>query len=309
MSNGYVCTLSPACLERAKAELCEDPNTRKQEINAFRERLLRLPGLNCRTDSLFLLRFLRAKKFDQERSFTLIINYYKRKLEKPDLYATLLPSSIQHVLENDFIVKLDGKDKEGSPVLFYRPGLWDPDKYPAWDILKTSMIIMSKLLEEEDVQVTGVRFLTDLKDFHWQHVKNMPLDYLKFQLSWFQDSMPLRYKGFHNLHEHAVFYHLFTLMKHLMSEKLKSRIFLHGSKVEELLEFIDKDVLPEEYGGTGPPLSGKAYTKVLLESEQDFKEEMRYGFVDMTMHKDNKSKQSEDAMENLSGTYRKLDID
>ena len=36
-----------------------------------------------------------------------------------------------------------------------------------------------------------------------------------------------------------------------------SQIFLHGSKLDELLEFIDKDVLPEEYGGTGPPLTGK----------------------------------------------------
>ncbi|XP_041362009.1 alpha-tocopherol transfer protein-like [Gigantopelta aegis] len=120
-SSAYKCTLSPELLEKAKKELSEDPNTTRQEIKALRERLERIPGLKARTDDAFILRFLRARKFDQEKAFTLVMNFYTVKFEHADLFATMKPSYVKEALEDGVTGMLEHRDKEGCKVIIFRP--------------------------------------------------------------------------------------------------------------------------------------------------------------------------------------------
>nr|KAG5688606.1 hypothetical protein BaRGS_033422 [Batillaria attramentaria]KAG5704619.1 hypothetical protein BaRGS_025261 [Batillaria attramentaria] len=113
-------------LEKAKKELNEDPNTRLIEIKTLRERLEKVPGLKCRTDDAFLLRFLRAKKFDQERAYAQVLTFYKMQMEHPDVYENLTPQKVRHILD---------------------AGRWDPDKGTIADVLANNFLTMCKLIE------------------------------------------------------------------------------------------------------------------------------------------------------------------
>ena len=79
-----VSTISGSTLEKACRELGEVPATRAAIIEELRGRIAQWEeshadeGLTLpRRDAAFLLRFLRARKFDVERALTLFINYHK----------------------------------------------------------------------------------------------------------------------------------------------------------------------------------------------------------------------------------------
>nr|KAG5685192.1 hypothetical protein BaRGS_011091 [Batillaria attramentaria] len=83
-------------------------------------------GLKCRTDDAFLLRFLRAKKFDQERAYAQVLTFYKMQMEHPDVYENLTPQKVRHILD---------------------AGRWDPDKGTIADVLANNFLTMCKLIE------------------------------------------------------------------------------------------------------------------------------------------------------------------
>lgn len=59
--------------------------------------------------------------------------------------------------------------------------------------------------------------------------------------------MPVRIAVGHVVHNGWVFDLGYQLFKHFISDKMKERIFLHGSNMESLHKYIDQDRLPEWY--------------------------------------------------------------
>ncbi|GFY66944.1 clavesin-2 [Trichonephila inaurata madagascariensis] len=49
--------------------------------------------------------------------------------------------------------------------------------------------------------------------------------------------------------EAVVFKYAWSIFKFFLSEKVKSRMFLHGDDIQDLHKYIPKEVLPQEYGG------------------------------------------------------------
>jgi hypothetical protein len=80
--------------------------------------------LHVRTDDAYLLRFLRAKKFDCERAFQLILKHFEVKCEvkNKDLFRNMRPSTVKHVLEDGVTGVLPHRDKFGRRVLIFRAG-------------------------------------------------------------------------------------------------------------------------------------------------------------------------------------------
>ena len=68
----------------------------------MRERVVRNKALtSSRRDAAFLVRFLRARKFDYERSYTLLESYYRVRAQHAEVFHQLTPSSVEHVSNDD----------------------------------------------------------------------------------------------------------------------------------------------------------------------------------------------------------------
>lgn len=61
-------------MEKAERELSENQETRTKKLTLLAERIVQDKNIpNARRDDAFLLRFLRAKKFDVDKSFRMVL--------------------------------------------------------------------------------------------------------------------------------------------------------------------------------------------------------------------------------------------
>lgn len=76
-----------------------------------------------REDEAFLLRFLRAKKFDVDKSFKMMQKYYWMKEHSPDLFHVSPPSDLKAMLELQIQCMLPQKDNHSRQVYVFRVGM------------------------------------------------------------------------------------------------------------------------------------------------------------------------------------------
>ncbi|XP_070534837.1 alpha-tocopherol transfer protein-like isoform X2 [Ptychodera flava] len=279
----FVSSLSPELLTKAEKELNEKAQWRQRDINALRDMLEKRPDIYFRSDNAFLLRFLRAKKFDYDRAFQMLVNYYEVRRDYPDIYTELFPSKIQHVWQDSLQAVLPCSDKDGRRVLVFRPGKWDPYKYPIIDIIKANFLSLEKLLEDEETQVNGVVIIIDLSGLSFSHATHIGPIFAKKVTSIFQNAMPVRIKGVHYVNEPRIFEWLFAIIRPFLKEKLKQRIRIHGSNFSSLHEFIPSSSLPSDYGGSLPEFNSKEWMDFMMQFDDQFLESEKYGILGQEM--------------------------
>ena len=161
-----VTAISGATLEKAVSELHEDPSTRLQYIDDLRKLVENdeeaedsVDHSVRRNDSKFLLRFLRAKKFDVDRARALYSNYYTFRAKHADILGTLEPRALDHVYRCGIVSLLEHRDKTGCAVMCFKPSLWPMDQYPLTDLVRGLLMLLERLMEDEENQVHGLRFV------------------------------------------------------------------------------------------------------------------------------------------------------
>ena len=63
------------------------------------------------------------RKFDQEKAFRMILNYYRMLKDYPEIFTGLKPSDMSHVYRSTILeVHYPYRDRLGRTVCFYFPG-------------------------------------------------------------------------------------------------------------------------------------------------------------------------------------------
>lgn len=120
---GYVCSLTEDLVTKAREELQEKPEWRLRDVQALRDMVRKeYPYLSTSLDDAFLLRFLRARKFDYDRALQLLVNYHGCRRNWPEVFSNLRPSALKDVLNSGFLTVLPHTDPRGCHVLCIRPG-------------------------------------------------------------------------------------------------------------------------------------------------------------------------------------------
>ena len=266
----FVSSLSGEVLEKAKRELNEVPEERSGALEGLRRKIVEreiendpdLEGVTFeRKDDAFLIRFLRARKFDQDRALELYTHYYKSRAEHAAIFEDFTPKSVEGLLRAGIFEVLDGRLREGPKAVCCFPDRWDMDEYPPHLMLRAGMLVLEKLLEDEETQVHGVCVFQCLGNASivrfWQVAQ---LDYVRQGVmpKLIQNCFPARLKGVHLIEQPWYVGILLGIMKSFMKEKLRNRIFIHGSDWESLHQHMAPENLPQDFGGHLPPLDGRS---------------------------------------------------
>ena len=255
-------SISGDTLERAKKELFEVPEKREEvvaELRAKVEEKESIPEFEgvafTRKDGPFLLRFLRARKFDVERAATLYCNYYRYRHKYAHFFRDLHPRAVEDALTSGVITPVPLRRKDGSRIIFMRPALWNPEAVPFVQNYRALLLLLERLIEDEETQVHGIALLNNLQDVSFITIlKISQTEQIQraMLVELLQDSFPCRFKGMHLVNQPWYVSLVLTVVRPFMKQKMRDRFVLHGSNYASLCDYFDPDELPESLGGGAP---------------------------------------------------------
>lgn len=272
----------PEAQALAKKELRETPENVQEGLTALKKYLEEDKTLYFKTDDDFLLIFLRPCKFYAKSAYELMKRVAEFKEKNASLFDNLMPEDEKvAILENNVVNVLKGTDHKGRRVLLVNCGkTWDPAKVSADQILRLLYLVHELAMQEPETQIYGTVVVMDYDGLSMKQVMGLTPSFNMKLLTFIQDAMPLRLKEVHVVKQPFLFNMVWQMFKPLIKEKLKSRMFFHGSKMSSLHQFIPPSHLPKNYGGDLPEIdyTSANWYPTLLKHEEKIKEWNSYGF-------------------------------
>ena len=259
-------------LEKARRELREDPDRRAEAVEELRAKIAEAKsdpeyeGVEfSRDDGPFLLRFLRARKFYVDRATLLYCNYYKFRHKYAHLLGDMHPRAVDHVLRSGVMGVTDLRRRDGSVAIQLCLARWDSDTVPFTDNFKTMILLLEKLIEDEENQVHGFTIINNALDISFSTIfKLSQTEQVRKGVfpELLQDSFPGRFKGMHLVNQPWYISLVLGIIRPFMKQKMRDRLFLHGTDYTSMYEHFDPELLPPSLGGSGSEFDVDCLTRM-----------------------------------------------
>lgn len=204
-------------------------------------------------DAVFLLRFLRTKKFSIPAACEILERYLTVRQIYPHWFQKLdiEDPDIEAIITSGYLVPLLERDDHGRQVILSCAGKFDINKFTSAQMARAHSLVCEVLLDDEENQVAGYTHVNDESGLTMGILGLWSLVDLKNMLKCIQNSTPMRHRETHfiNLPPFAMKFIEFGMS--IISDKLKNRVVLHKS-LDELKTKVNAAILPLEYGGTVP---------------------------------------------------------
>lgn len=322
----YICTLSKEDKQIAEEELRETEYTRNSSLDAIREWAEKNPRINkIRMDSNFLLRFLRAKKFSIPMAEEAIERYILlRKCYNGALFQNLdyKRPVLLELINKGLVFALPNRDALGRRILMYNGKALDMSKNTNIELLNSIMMAYETILEDELNQIKGIVHIVDCSNCGFELLTLFTPKEATRILKNGEKIFPMRHKTIAIMNIAPALKMALDLAKPLVSEKIRQRLHLCSSSEE--FTFVDKKLLPKEYGGTMPQAEMIELWKNELEANREkvlgndkiivnlhmYSQGAQDGTVFALKSPINSCDASEDTnVYGLQGSFRKLEVD
>ena len=140
--------------------------TRSSGLTNLRAYISRQPHLRatCRTDNVFLLRFLRAKKFSVDGAAALLEQYLLMREKHPHWFKNLGEveegdGAVAELIDSGFVLFLPGRDGAGRRVLLNCVNRIDTGARTNSDVMRAISASLETAMEDEETQIRGVTYI------------------------------------------------------------------------------------------------------------------------------------------------------
>lgn len=192
----------------------------------------------------FLLRFLRARNFDINKSMALI-EKYANFIKEHDVWNTTI-DDVMDVADNP-VIKWMGKDLDGRSTFLIQPGLHVPGEIN-YDVLPRALASVLFLATQESTDdKTTLCLVLHYKDWGLGNI-DTKLD--RILLPTAQDLAPEQLGKAFFVQPPWYFSTAWAVVKHFIHEQTQEKFeFLSSNPIERLKERFDEDTLVEDLGG------------------------------------------------------------
>ena len=219
------------------------------------------------TDSRFLLRFLRHKKYDHAAAVASLISHFRYMrafYDVPEGEAVPATYPVQPdaapLIDLGLFVVAPGRDKDGRLVVVCSDISLAQKMMRETDQMKISRafsMFFWELGQSDDAQLLGISFVQDMSTYSMFQMKFGMSQQAKMSArqkkaaSLSQDAMPLKYGHFYIVDAPWYFSVAWAIIKNFMKKKLVERIqFIKRKDLSKLHAAIPLDSLPPNMGGT-----------------------------------------------------------
>ncbi|XP_059612955.1 clavesin-1 [Phlebotomus argentipes] len=308
----YQCTVGEDFLRIAREQLREDDNIRSQALAQFREWIAKHPYIKkCRTDAVFLLRFLRTKKFSVPAACEMLEKYLTIRQLYPAWFRKLdiEDPAINEIVSAGYLVPLLQRDALGRQVIMSCAGKFDPHRYTSAQMARVHSLVCEALMDDEESQITGYNHINDESGLAMAHVSLWSLTDIRNMMRCIQNSTPMRHKETHFINLPHYGSKLIEFMMTILNEKLKKRIVLHSS-LDDLKRHVDPSILPKEYGGVVPLSEMIDKLKIRLKQKRQEILALDDFYIEISKTAANFAGSEDADMDaGVVGSFRKLEVD
>ncbi|XP_014469668.1 PREDICTED: alpha-tocopherol transfer protein [Dinoponera quadriceps] len=260
--------------EYAAKYLNETDEGRANAVAEIRRWLLENDNMCSRTDEFFILRFLRACKFDIEKAKAKMRNYHQQRSDLPEWFANKDPflPELQQMFDLGVFLPLRKLDNQERMVIIVRPTLHDPYKQQISDVLKVCMIVFD-LSSRSHVSgsLRGVFAIIDMQGVRFGHALQLRPNVIKSLVHSWQGCCPIRIQSINFINVPIYVDVVLSIFKQFMNAKLKQRLYISRQGVRNSCRELPTEILPTEYGGTDCSLQElKEYWKKMAIENRDW---------------------------------------
>ena len=229
-------------------------------------------------DDTFLLRFLRARRFDYDGAFQLICDYYNLYANNQELFVPI--EKLKCLFDFNVMTIANGRSIRDETVFLLRLGKWNPRKFSFDDIIAASIMSMEMIIKDDVTQINGVVCAIDMAGFGWHQLRKFGPSQAKKVIHILDKCLPVRIKTIYVVNESTLADIGFAIMRPFMSEELHDKIIFCGSNFNTLHQNIAPEILPSEFGGHFSKICSQDWYKQLCQFEPEMNENFQeYGFV------------------------------
>ncbi|KAG5684533.1 hypothetical protein PVAND_013761 [Polypedilum vanderplanki] len=245
---------SPETIRKAKEELRENEDKKKHSLQQFKEWIKVHPFIKkCCTDDVFLLAFLRVKKYWNDEAFKVFENYllfrYKNKKwfdlsdEKLERYRELTRSG--------YLYNSVGRNYNKSSYMMCNMSKVDLNKFGVDELFHCYFTNTILMLIDEKTQVNGLGGAANLKNVTMRQVAIYPVGQVINFTKYLTNANPLRFVSIEIIGAPSFANQILNIFKMALPEKLRQRVHAIGN-YEELQQAVSKECIPKEMGGEVP---------------------------------------------------------
>lgn len=252
--NRYKCSLNNQDLKVASKEL-DEPESNEERLHKIDElrNLFYSRKSNEKLDDEsdeYLLRFLRARKFNLDEALDQLIKYSDFERSWPEVFDKVQnPDSVKYVMKEGEFIALNKKALDGSAVCISQLGVAENVSIDTH--LACVIITLNHLLKEEQNQVYGFTLIIDRSYTTFELIQTIrPFNFKRFYNCIFK-FIPIRIKSVNIVCESRFFDALISLAMLFSDPKRKKLISVYGKNFDSLYRVVDPSILPPKYGGTG----------------------------------------------------------
>ncbi|XP_058464214.1 clavesin-2-like [Malaya genurostris] len=246
----YSCHLADRDRQLAKVELGEDDAIREQSVQQMRDWIARHPHIRkCRTDPVFLLRFLRARKFNLPDACEMLERYLSMRQVFKIWYENLDPADkyMKQLVVTEGALPL-GLDERGRMVALVKVRNFDPTKYSCFHLGRFTHMALEAFYDDEQVQIGGGVAIIDCEGAAMAHFTLFKLSDIRNFMEHLKVALPVRVQEIHVIGLPRIGAALGELILSFASAEMKRRIHFHAT-LADALKLLEQSLLPMEYGG------------------------------------------------------------
>lgn len=215
--------------QHAKEYLREDPELRQQMLDQLRDWIAKHPHIRqIRTDAIFLLKFLRAKKFNFINAAKLLERNLATKVLHREWFGRLDIEDpvLAALVDSGYLFPLPERDSKGRTLVFSVTSGMDPTRYTGQQVSRLHMLTAEVCGESNEFQCGGFILVYDFSAITLAHLNIVSFNDIRLLSKVINNSLALRAQEIHFVNTPSAVLTIANFALQLANEKLRSRIFV-----------------------------------------------------------------------------------
>ncbi|EAT40271.1 AAEL007991-PA [Aedes aegypti] len=216
-------------------QLGENENIRKQSVQQLREWISKTATIKrCRTDAPFLLRFLRTNKYSFLRTVKMLDNYLHALAIHKDWFGQLSADDpeLSVLIDGGYLFPLPQLDAKGRIVFFSFSSGFDAKKSSIANAIKMNFMLGEVHFDTNEAQCAGIVCIYDMEKIDMSVLGQISIQDIRKLVDLLDHTSAGRFQELHFVNAQKVTRTFANMVLQLMSEKIRSRVFVSFVPVE-----------------------------------------------------------------------------